>query len=56
MIKKVLLGLVILAFGSGGLVYWLQQDDELSAQTKALIDADYAFQSDLKQHPFFFFF
>lgn len=54
MIKKVLLGLVILVFGSGGLVYWLQQDDELSAQTKALIDADYAFQSDLKQHPFFY--
>jgi hypothetical protein len=54
MIKKVLLSLAILALGSGGLVYWLQQDDELSAQSKALIDADYAFQSDLKQHPFFY--
>lgn len=54
MIKKVLLSLAILALGSGGLVYWLQQDDELSAQSKALIDVDYAFQSDLKQHPFFY--
>ena len=54
MIKKVLFGLMILAVGIGVLAYWLQQDDELSVQSQALIDSDYAFQRGLKQHPFFY--